>query len=671
MSPQEFAWRVRSAVRDATDRYRIPLQRRPRPVSAILADGRDVQAPGFRVCDMLVGEWADQPIETVQHEWCDRLLTQARSIAAHRLSFFDLKDCDLGQPIDWNRDHKFGKSAPMRFAASIDYRDFNRTGDCKLVWEPNRHHQLVVLGRAYRASGDPAYAAEVVAQLDSWLRQCPFGIGMNWRSPLELGIRLINWVWALDLIAESGLVCGEFRQRLLRAVHQHVWEIARKYSRSSSANNHVIGEAAGVYIACGYFTHLRNAAPWRAQARRILCEQILRQTYPDGGTREQAVGYQMFVMQFFLLAALTGRSLGEEFPPSYWERLERMCEFLAALSEGGPSLPMFGDCDDGYVLDLGGRAGDPRPLLSIAAILYKRADFKARAGSCRESARWLLGRDSHGAFEAIASTGEEGCMVSRAFPGTGYYLLQHGRQGSHDGISAVFDCGELGFGPLAAHGHADALSFTLRAFGTDILVDPGTYDYFSYPQWRQYFRCTRAHNTLMIDDLDQSVMLGPFLWGQRAGARCLLWEPSAVGGKVVGEHNGYARLKDPVIHRRSMELDGPAGSLTIRDEIIARESHEVDVFFHLAEHCQARLIGGNRYQIVSGGQTVTMELDPRLSVRMLTAAEDPIGGWVSRGYHHRAPSTTLAGHCSSCGGMVLVHRIHVDPAGSGATVSRA
>ena len=93
----------------------------------------------------------------------------------------------------------------------------------------------------------------------------------------------------------------------------------------------------------------------------------------------------------------------------------------------------------------------------------------------------------------------------------------------------VFDCGELGFKAIAAHGHADALSFTLRAFGSDVFVDPGTYDYFSYSAWRAYFRSTSAHNTLAVDGRDQSVMLGPFLWGARAQARCIAWEPGIQG----------------------------------------------------------------------------------------------------------------------------------------------
>jgi hypothetical protein len=37
--------------------------------------------------------------------------------------------------------------------------------------EPSRHHYLVVLGRAYRASGDPRLPTPSLEQLGSWLDQ--------------------------------------------------------------------------------------------------------------------------------------------------------------------------------------------------------------------------------------------------------------------------------------------------------------------------------------------------------------------------------------------------------------------------------------------------------------------------------------------------------------------
>lgn len=672
MSPAELAWRSRSAVRDAVDRCRLALGYYPSPTAILALDGGGFPEPGFRVADVRVGEWAKLDLRAVEFPWYARLIDQADRAARNRFTFFALEDRDLGDPIDWNRDHESGQAAQLGFAPSIDYRDHRIAGDAKVVWEPNRHHQLVVLGRAYRASGDPRFAAAVVSQVDSWLEQCPFGMGMNWRSPLELAIRLINWVWAMDLIRESGLVTGAFRVRWLQAAHLHLWEITRKYSRGSAANNHRIGEAAGVFIATSYLRQLGDAPRWRAESWKILAEEIIVQTYPDGGTRELALGYHLFVLELCLLAGLVARQTGEDYPSTYWMRLEKMLEFAGALTEGGDGLPMFGDSDDGHVLDLGIGHGDARGLLATGAVLFGRSDFKEWAGSYREPARWLLGRGSHAQFSAIPSAPAADSLVSRALPDSGFYLLQCGRRAGADRVSVVFDCGELGFGSIAAHGHADALSFTLRAFGTDVFVDPGTYDYFTSPTWRDYFRGTRAHNTVVIDDTDQSVMLGPFLWGDRARARCTLWAPAPQGGIVAGIHDGYTRLADPAVHYRRLELDGPARVLTIHDEIKTRGAHQVAIYFHLGKACVLSELGHHRYAIGARNGQVVLEVDPRLSVSLLNGSEAPLGGWVSDGYHRKAPSTTLVGRGTCRGDTALVCRVEIDlPVESGPETGRA
>lgn len=653
----EVAWRVASELRDLADRGRIAAGWLP-PAPKI----EGAAGPPFRVSDVAVGEWAAPGAGAAERRWLERLRTQAGAIARHRLSFFDLEERHLGDPIDWNRDHKSGRAAPLGFAASIDYRDFSVTGDAKFVWEPSRHHQLVVLGRAYRASGDRRFAEALVEQLGSWLDQSPYGRGMNWRSPLELAIRLINWTWALDLIRESGLLAGELQVRVVRAVQLQLRDITRKYSRGSSANNHKIGEAAGVYVASAYFPGLDRGGAWRRESRQILIDEIAAQTHPDGANREQALGYHLFVLQFFLAAGMVGRWIGEEFPSAYWSSVERMLGFVAALAEGGRELPMLGDADDGYVLDLGGVRGDHRGLLSVGAALFARGDLRAGAEEEAEPVRWLLGRAGMARFDGAAAPGADAPLRSRAFPDCGLYLLQCGRRGTRERVSVLFDCGDLGFGALAAHGHADALGFTLRAFGVDVLVDPGTYDYFTFPSWREYFRSTRAHNTVVVDGLDQSTKLGPFLWGQRAVARCLRWAPAEQGGVVSGEHDGYTRLPAPLVHRRTLDLDAARRTLTVRDELAGRGSHEIAVCFHLSEHCVVTREGPGQWRVQVGGGAVTLVPDPALDVQAIRASEVPEGGWVSRGYHRKAPATTLVGRCRQAGDLTLVCRIEVGPA---------
>ena len=613
--------------------------------------------PGFRVSDVAVKDrsWL-MTDEGVDRDWYDSLLARAERIAEYRLDLFDLKDKHLGNPIIWNRDHKRGQDTPMMFSPSLDYRDVNKVGDCKFVWEPNRHHQLVVLGRDYRLSGDTRFANAVAEQLDSWLMQNPYGVGMNWRSGLELGVRLINWVWALDLIEEAAVINNRLRHRILDSVSRHIWEIDRKYSRGSSINNHLIGEAAGVFVATSYFPYLKEAASWRAASQKILCREILHQTFPDGGASEQAMGYHFFVLQFFVIVGMTARATGGDMSESYWSRLEKMFEFMATLSEGGDCLPSFGDSDDGYVLDLGSNPHSIREWLAVGAALFERGDFIATAGAVSEPVRWLLGKSGFDRYDSTPEPENRECH-STAFSKTGYYLLQRGALDSPECISVVFDCGPLGMGALAGHGHADALSFTLRAFGRDVLVDPGTYDYFSYPKWRQYFRSTRAHNTVVIDGRDQSEMLGPFLWGKRAKAECLNWQPTDTGGKVVGEHDGYSHLRDPVIHKRMIDLDGR--ELVVRDDIMARAQHEIQIFFHFAEHCVVELAGKNAFLVDVGLGMIVIELDPSLQVELFNGSEDPICGWVSRGYHQKQASTTLVGRCMSKDSTCLITRIDI------------
>lgn len=658
MSLGELARRTKFLMRDQADRYRIALNLYPSNKSK---HPLDVQ-PGFRVSDIEVGEWVSTGANDQEIGWLKAVVARADEILDHRFSFFNLKDCYLGDPIDWNKDHESGKQAPLRFAPSVNYRDFQVTGDAKVVWEPNRHHQLVVLGRAYCVSGNIHYAEEVVKQIESWWEQCPFGMGMNWRSPLELAIRLINWIWAFDLIRDCGVVTPEFKSQLLHSVYLHLWEITRKYSYGSSANNHLIGEATGVFVGTSYFQGLQNAEKWRDDSYEILEREIIAQTYPDGCTREHAFGYHLFVLQFFLLAGIVARKIEKDFTGAYWKRLEKMFEFLAAMIDGGPPA-MFGDSDDGYVLDLGGDRDDLCGLLSIGAVLFSRPDFKELTRGDSEPTVWLLGPSSRETFGTIQAGSKKSSLVSKAFPESGHYLLQCGQRGSGNEISVLFDCGDLGYKSIAAHGHADALSFTLRAFGVDVFVDPGTYDYFRYPEWRNYFRSTRAHNTVVVDDSDQSVMFGPFLWGNRSKAQCIDWNPTLGGGRVVGEHDGYMRLKDPVMHRRTLNLDAGSRVLTIRDEIMAKESHEIGIYFHLSEECLISSRQSNQYEIHVKGRKVTVETDLNLSTETLEGAKNPIEGWVSRYYHIKVPSTSIVGRGIYDGYTSLVCRVIMDSCG--------
>lgn len=654
MTWAELSWRMQGRLRDAADRGLAWSRRQPPSLTKLLTGGDRSCRPES------LGGHLPRPGEVVDfpEAWRVAAISEADRVLENRVRLLGESDCELGPKINWNRDYQSGVDGPVVPSSAIDYRDFSVTGDCKWVWELNRHHHLVVLGRGYRLTGDRRYAEAVAAQLDDWIEACPFGFGMNWRSPLELAIRLINWVWATELIRPSGCLTGSLEERVLGVVHRHLWDISRKYSRHSSANNHLIGEAAGVFIGSSYFGCFRDSERWRARSREILLRQIIEQTYPDGGSREQAFGYHMFVLQFFVLAGLCARHLGDEFPAAFWERLEKMFEFAAAFAEGGDSVPMFGDADDGYVLNLGGDRGDVRALLAVGALLFDRPDFKSLAQGPSEPAYWLLGDSAGARFDAIGEP-DDGEIRSRALPESGYYLLQSGHRNGADRISVSFDCGELGFRSIAAHGHADALSITLRVCGEDILVDPGTYDYFTYRTWRDYFRGSKAHNTVVVDGLDQSAMQGAFLWGHRATAKCVSWTVADERTCVTGEHDGYSRLGEPVKHRRTVVLDSKSCEIRIEDEIIGVGRHDVALFLHFGEKCAVAPLSDTCFRVSCGQGAVELEFESRLEIATFRGCERPILGWMSRGYHRKRPSTSLVATCQTDGSTTLATVIRV------------
>jgi hypothetical protein len=588
-------------------------------------------------------------------------LAAAERIVEGRFDIFALRELELGVPPRWNRDPKTGIEAPLAFGKLLDYRDPDLVGDIKYLWEPNRHLQLVTLAQAYALSRERRYFDALAAQLDSWFIACPYGRGPNWASALEAGLRLINWSIAWQLV--QPIADEDFRARWLGSVYEHAHFIRHWFSAHSSANNHLIGEAAGLFIAGITWPHWRDMGEWRACAKKILEREALAQNAPDGVNREQAVWYQQFVLDLLVLCLLAGKANGEWFSADYEARLEAMMDFIASIMDRGGHVPMFGDADDGYVARLDPeRHGDNevspfRSALAIGALLFRRGDFKLKAGALDDKARWLLGRDAASQYAALDAEATR-LPQRQTFPEGGYYILGAEFDTPNE-IRAVVDAGPLGYTSIAAHGHADALSFTLSVGGREFLVDPGTYAYHTQERWRQYFRGTSAHNTARIDGRDQSEQGGNFLWLHKARAGCGLWLSSSEKDSFEGWHDGYKRLEDPVKHRRLIELDKLARRLLIEDSLEMGEEHEVELFFHCAEDCRVDAVAGG-YLIERDGITLRLALPANGTAELYRGSLSPLLGWVSRGFDRRQPTGTIVWRAKLAAPALLRTAIQID-----------
>ena len=581
-----------------------------------------------------------------------QVLAEARKYLDHQ---FTLLNTDFVQDdIDWHFDPETGTRSPTTFGPDINYRDRSVAGNVKNIWELNRHQHLTMLAVAYALTKKRKYVHEIEKQLESWVEANPFPMGVNWHSSLELGMRLISWVWIDRLTRETDQHERLFGKKgiLWSSIYWHQWFIYHNRSYGSSSNNHLVGELTGLFISAAAWPFFSKSSIWESTARKGLENEVVRQTFPCGLNREMAFSYHLYTSELFLLAALEA-DRNAPFTSGYLGRVKRMIEVIPRLIDTGGNMPRFGDEDGGRVVHL-------RPFTS------SRLD-------------WIYWLSAH--VVGMTITGPEGDMSlaaaitglpaeiqehstnhhvntgSSAMEDAGIYILTRNR-GSKKEVFSVVDAGPLGFLDIAAHGHADALAFTLSIGGIPVIVDAGTYSYFSEQEERDYFRGTGAHNTVTIDKVDQSVSRGRFLWNQKAATRVLTWKNMADGIELCAEHDGYSRLAGKVIHRRKFQMTDR--EFIIEDNLLGNGKHDIEWRLHFHPDCEVSIVS-DICCVVWGIGSLEIELDSSMNWKLLQGEKR--GGWYSPGFNMKVPAYSLAGNFQASLPVALKNTITIHHSG--------
>jgi hypothetical protein len=485
-------------------------------------------------------------------EYAPAVAGLAEAIRAHRFPILG-RTIETGPEIRWRRDYTRGIETGLVYFRRVPFLDTPRAGDHKIIWELNRHQHLVVLAQAYLLSGDLGNLDEICAQLDSWIAENPFHRGTNWASALEVAIRALSWIWVDHFVGRA--MPAPFRARWLHMLYLHGCHLANNLSFYYSPNNHLVGEALVLHALGLFFSGLPGAGQWEQLGARMMREQMDRQIRTDGSSFEQSTYYQAYLLDMFSLhAALASPG------PGYRAKLEQMGAFLHAIAGPSGRLPLLGD-DDGGCLSL---------------IPIQRP---SRAGN------WQ----------------------SKLFPDAGLAVMTCGD------THAIVDAGP--FGALhAGHSHSDTLSIVLRSGGAEILIDPGTYAYTGEPAWRDWFRGTRAHNTVCIDGRDQAVPRGPFRWDSKPEVRIVEWRTNNERDILEAECR-YAGFR----HRRRVEFRKPDVFLITDDVSGPAGLHDIEQFWHLGSlEARAKLVLPDDAELVESWRSTAFgekHRSPMLRVR--------------------------------------------------------
>jgi uncharacterized heparinase superfamily protein len=658
MTLAEIAYRGRQEAAKWIDRI-APTEPETDPRSS-LSRWQDKLLEGSAVVQQFIRTRASSLVgpetpDEILKRWPDharKVIAAADQICSGRFSLLGYEGLSFGDPVDWHLDPVAGQRAPVVHWSRIDPLDASVVGDSKVIWELNRHQWLVTLGQAYRFTRDERYAEQASALLESWLDANPRGRGVNWSSSLELAYRAIAWTWAIALLSASPVTRRLVFARVGISLGDHGAHIERYLSTYFSPNTHLTGEALGLFYIGVFFGSLRGAERWRELGSAVLLQEANRQVLDDGVYFEQASCYQRYTVEIYLHFLILSARYGHAVAPAPANRIARACECLRDLCWADGTIASFGDADSGWLLPLTPRRdADCTGVLDVAAAFFGRPDL-AVAGQQQPESIWMLGKAT--ARESAANAPARG---SRLFPAGGYAVMRDGS--SPAALQLLFDAGPLGCPISSAHGHADLLSIHCAAFGRTWITEGGTYCYTGNATWRNYFRSTAAHSTVVVDRLSQAEPSGPFSWQSRPAARIRDWQSTNAVDFADAEHDGYSRLSLPVRHRRRVLFVKPRYWIVF-DEVSGQGTHHIDLRFHVnaapirhessiwldAPDEGRRTENDKRSSLDDTEESAGMWIVPVTTIpidcSVIEGAEMPIDGWRSDAYGRRNPAPVIS-----------------------------
>lgn len=591
MSPSEMGSHVRKKLRQAADGRGLPDWTPVRLERSGVFPGlpKSAEAPGVLR---------------------DALRRDADLILKGHWKAFGHLDLRVDDPPKWHCDYLAGRELATRESAfQLNHRDLPAGTDVKLIWELSRWHALVRLAMAAFVLGDGHAGAKCVEWLEDWVKHNPPYRGWNWTSALESGMRLVQFTW-IDALLRGGPAAAEnaeLNARLTALAREvlpaHAWFTWRYRSFGSSANNHLIGELAGLIVASARWPGLVKWCGTLDELQERWEHEVIAQFAEDGGNREQALNYHLFSWEFCWQAREALVGAGRKVSTEVERRLVQAARFYWEVQVRREPWD-YGDSDSALVT----------PFL-VGAQPF-----------CEEWSRWFERATPAGALDYwLGSPPEFRPPLGRGAPAHatsvgGWWLYQE------TGIAFAdlgswwlrWDVSPLGYLKTAAHGHLDELHLSIWRNGVALVIDPGTGAYYGNRDLRSWLASRSAHNGPCPGGEEIPRRLGPFLWDRLPDRpTCHAESADSLAAEFrVSRHR----------MRRRVSRVGAGDGWTVEDQLIQPSGEmapvEFTVRWQFAPGTRLKRHGERRFQICRDAESIGIEVGDEWSEVLLIEEND-------------------------------------------------
>lgn len=330
------------------------------------------------------------------------------------------------------------------------------------LWNYNLHYfeYLFPLVKAYKDTGDGQYFDKVKGIIQAWIRQNPRQNGEVGWDPYPTALRLTNWLSVYAHLKQEFDEDEDFHNSFVDSIWNQ-YDCLAHHLEKDLLGNHYFEDLKALILCAIFFNDEKMLTKALAEFQKQCHEQIL----PDGMHFELSPMYHKIILEDVMHVAAALRGAGKK-DVEIESCLQPMLDAAYSLEEGLERIPLFNDCGNNVAKSLDALCKAAKNHFDL------KPEYKDR------------------------------------FPDSGYYIFKKRN------MKLIVDAGQPGPSYLPAHAHCDAMSFELFKDGKPVIVNCGTYAY--QCEERAFFRSTAAHNTVQVEEMEQSQCWGVFRMGKRS-----------------------------------------------------------------------------------------------------------------------------------------------------------
>jgi len=481
-------------------------------------------------------------------------------------------------PIDWHTDFH----SDYRFDSTVHAHDINA------VPRPGVHlasasscarlYHLTWMALVYRVREKDAYAQEILCELLDFMSLNPPWFGIHWSAPEEVAVRTVNMVIALSSIREW-LMRHPYGDECIREVLKYLYSCgeylyAAQRGKEPESFSDLFALSALLVVSVFLEGVFEEARGWKSGTLEAFTQRIPRYVAPDGTNPEASTSLHRYSVEALACAVCfyciqQGEEANKEniikaFGGAFFNCFYKMCEVLFFLIKPNGTQPQIGDNPSLHFFKFNPSVTlQAYPLLYLCSALCEEPlwaipDFLSREDAFADSAVFM-GKDW--ALRTAAFNGAAVADIpSRAFSDSGWYLLR-----SRDNYCLV-SAGSIGRSEHRCFSHNDKLAFEFCLRGDDIVVDPGSFNFYD-PKERNAFRGTASHAALVVKGEEQNPF-GSGMFSMAHRTRCKVLDFGEDEESIWFEAEQYGYRGSGFVQRRRIEFVKSKEELAVKDILV-------------------------------------------------------------------------------------------------------